>query len=214
MHINHTTIQDMESHYRVNFVNSLSGFKSVNIIATANNQQFNAALFSSVVHIGSNPALLGMISRPNSVPRHTLENINASGHYTINQVHSKIYKQAHHTSARSKRDESEFSFSKLTPEFLDHFPIPFVQQSSLKIGLIMKEIIPIKSNNTLLIVGQVDTVIMPKQALTKCGTIDHEQLDSVCISGLNRYYSTEFLGQLGYAKKQSVPVFELRSSNE
>ena len=128
MHINHTTIQDMESHYRVNFVNSLSGFKSVNIIATANNQQFNAALFSSVVHIGSNPALLGMISRPNSVPRHTLENINASGHYTINQVHSKIYKQAHHTSARSKRDESEFSFSKLTPEFLDHFPIPFVQQ--------------------------------------------------------------------------------------
>ncbi len=209
MHIDSKAIEAMENRYRVNFVNSLSGFKSANIIGTADSQhRCNAALFSSVVHIGANPALLGMISRPDSVPRHTLENINNTGHYTINQVNSAIYPQAHHTSARSERHESEFDFCQLSAEFLDDFPAPFVQQSALKIGLVTKEIIPIKSSGTLLIIGEVQTVVMPEQALDDCGTIDHQQLDSVCISGLNSYYTTHLLGQLHHAKKDQ-PVSSL-----
>lgn len=209
MNIDRTAIEAMDNRFRVNFINSLSGFKSANIIGTVDsNQHFNAALFSSVVHIGANPALLGMISRPDSVPRHTLENINNTGHYTINQVSSAIYRQAHHTSARSERHESEFEFGQLTPEFRDGFPAPFVQQSALKIGLVSKEIIPIKSNGTLLIIGEVQTVVMPEQALANCGTIDHQQLDSVCISGLNSYYTTHLLGQLNHAKKDQ-PVSPL-----
>ena len=202
MNINRNTIDAMENRYRANFVNSLSGFKSANIIGTTDTQQqFNAALFSSVVHIGANPALIGMISRPDSVPRHTLENIASTRHYTINQVHSAIYQQAHHTSARSERQESEFDFSQLTPELVGNFPTPFVEESVLKIGLLMKEIIPVKSNGTVLIIGEVQTVIIPEKAINDCGTIDHQRLDSVCISGINSYHSTYLLGQLNHAKK-------------
>lgn len=202
MRFNRNTIEAMDIRYRGNFVNSLSGIKSANIIGSVDTQQqFNAALFSSVVHIGANPALLGMISRPDSVPRHTLENICNTNHYTINQVHTGIYQQAHHTSARSLRDESEFEFSQLTPEFFDDFPTPFVKESTLKIGLTLKEIIPVKSNGTLLIVGEVHTVIVPEQALLDNGAIDHQTLNTVCISGLDTYHSTHFLDRLNYAKK-------------
>jgi len=76
-----------------------------------------------------------------------------------------------------------------------------VQQSALKIGLVTKEIIPIKSNGTLLIIGEVQTVVMPEQAISNCGTIDHQRLDSVCISGLNTYHSTHLLSRLKHAKK-------------
>lgn len=211
MRLDRNNIDAMDKRYRGNFINSLSGFKSANIIGTTDTrQQFNAALFSSVVHIGANPALLGMISRPDSVPRHTLENICNTNHYTINQVHTDIYQQAHHTSARSLKNESEFEFSQLTPEIFDDFPTPFVKESGLKIGLTLKEIIPVKSNATLLIIGEVQTVIVPDEALLDSGAIDHQELQTVCISGLDSYHSTHFLDRLNYAKKDQ-PV---SSSNQ
>ncbi|HBF47730.1 MAG TPA: flavin oxidoreductase, partial [Shewanella frigidimarina] len=43
-----------------------------------------------------------------SVPRHTFENIMQTGLYTINHVNQSIYEQAHQTSARYDKDESEF----------------------------------------------------------------------------------------------------------
>ncbi len=75
-------IAAMDDRYRVFFVNALSGFKAAHLVGTTSateEGQDNLALFSSVVHIGANPPLLGMISRPHTVPRHTLENIQATG---------------------------------------------------------------------------------------------------------------------------------------
>ena len=46
----------MEDRKRIALINSLSGFKSLNLIGTINNQgQTNLAIFNSVVHIGANP---------------------------------------------------------------------------------------------------------------------------------------------------------------
>ena len=47
--------------YKRNFINSLGGFKSIALCGTVdmkNNE--NLAIFNSVVHIGSNPPLLGL----------------------------------------------------------------------------------------------------------------------------------------------------------
>ena len=65
---------------RGRLVNSLSGFKSVNLIGTQGGPEDkpNLSVVSSVVHLGSDPALLGMVMRP-PVPRdrgsHTYWNI-------------------------------------------------------------------------------------------------------------------------------------------
>ena len=53
-------IEKLEKIYRVNLMNSCSGYKSANLIGTiSNNGQYNLAVFSSIVHLGSNPPLLG-----------------------------------------------------------------------------------------------------------------------------------------------------------
>ncbi|MFN6039875.1 MAG: flavin oxidoreductase, partial [Bacteroidota bacterium] len=69
-------ILSFEQRYRATFINSIGGFKSVALIGTKNSSgQTNLAIFNSLVHIGANPPLLGFIVRPDSVERHTLENI-------------------------------------------------------------------------------------------------------------------------------------------
>ena len=95
MYFSKNTIENLDSRYRAHFINSLSGFKSANLIGTQDNQgHTNLAIVSSVFHLGAHPPLVGMIIRPHSVPRHTLENILETGFYTINHVNKTIYQQA------------------------------------------------------------------------------------------------------------------------
>ena len=86
--ITRTDIDAMEKLYRINLINSCSGYKSANLIATQSSDGFtNVAVFSSVTHLGSNPPLLGFVTRPAFVPRNTYENIKETGIYTINHIH-------------------------------------------------------------------------------------------------------------------------------
>lgn len=86
--ISSLTIQSWERFYRANFINSLTGFKSVSLIGTiTQNGRPNLGVFSSVVHIGSDPALVGYINRPIQAAPHTLANIQSIGAYTINHIH-------------------------------------------------------------------------------------------------------------------------------
>jgi flavin reductase (DIM6/NTAB) family NADH-FMN oxidoreductase RutF len=194
-------LQEMDARFRVNFVNSLNGFKSGNLIATQNPEGHpNLAIFSSVVHLGSNPPLLGYIQRPDSVSRHTFENIQSTEKFTINAIHSEMITQAHQTSARYPAEVSEFSAVGLTPEYLPGFETPFVKESSLKMALKLKEIIPISSNNTLLVVGEIEAVFFPENALHDDGFINHAELNSIAIGGLDAYFKTEKLARFSYAK--------------
>ena len=62
VHYSQEDITKMQNLYRINLINSCSGFKSANLIGTASkNGEENVAVFSSVTHIGSNPPLLGFV---------------------------------------------------------------------------------------------------------------------------------------------------------
>ena len=160
MLISSQDLDKMDKRSRVNFVNSLSGYKSANVIGTINSSGVpNAAIFSSAVHLGANPALMGLVSRPDTVPRHTLQNIKSTKQFTVNAVHKNILYDAHLTSARSDEAESEFDFTYLTAEYIDEFAAPFVKQSLLKMAFELVEVIPITVNGTYLIVGQLLQVI-------------------------------------------------------
>ena len=57
--------ENMSRVERLNLINSCSGIKPANLIGTQSAAgQPNVAIFSSVVHLGSNPALFGMVFRP------------------------------------------------------------------------------------------------------------------------------------------------------
>lgn len=202
-------ILDMDSRYRAKLINSLSGFKSANLIGSMNqDRQTNLAIFSSVTHLGSSPALVGFIMRPSTVERHTLENIKQTEKYTINQISKDFWQAAHQTSARYKKHQCEFENTGLTPQFTDITSAPFVRESKLKYAVDLKEILPITLNDTVLVIGEITDIICEENAIQADGHIDLESLASIAISGLDSYHITKSLGRLNYAKPE-IPVTEL-----
>lgn len=200
-HITHDEIMNMEKQERVHFSNSLGGFKSVVLIGTQNKKsQTNLAIIDSILHIGSNPPLFGMVFRPGAVARHTLENILETGFYTINHITEKIHKQAHQTSARYDRDCSEFDETGLTPEFKNNFFAPFVKESNIQLAMEFKEKITLSINNTVLVIGEVKDVYFPENCLQKDGFLDIEKAESITCSGLDSYHKTTQISRLSYAK--------------
>lgn len=208
-HFDQQQLAAMENSERVKFINSLSGFKSANLIGTSNRRnEDNLAIISSVVHLGANPPLIGFIMRPHSVDRHTLENIEETGVYTVNHVHKGIVKQAHQTSARYEREQSEFEETGLTPARYDGFHAPYVEESRLSMGVKLVEVASITHNGTEFVIGEIQWVRTDEKAIQADGFIDIEALETVAVSGLDRYHSTDALCRLSYAKPDR-PVAEL-----
>jgi flavin reductase (DIM6/NTAB) family NADH-FMN oxidoreductase RutF len=199
--ISYEQIMNMEKQERVHFANSLGGFKSVGLIGTKNkNNQTNLAIVDSILHIGSNPPLFGIVFRPGVVERHTLENILETGFYTINHITEKIHKQAHQTSARYDRTCSEFDETGLIPEYKNSFFAPFVKESNVKLAMEFKEKVTLSINSTVLIIGEVKDVYFPEDCLQKDGFLDIEKAASLTCSGLDSYHKTTRISRLSYAK--------------
>lgn len=199
--ITYEQMMNMEKQERVHFVNSLGGFKSLGLIGTQNKiGQTNLAIVDSIIHIGSNPPLFGMIFRPGVVERHTLENILETGFYTINHINENIFKQAHQTSARYDREISEFDSTGLNPEYKNDFFTPFVKESQVQLAMEFKEKIELTINNTVLVIGEIKAVYYPEDCLQKDGFLDIEKAASLTCSGLDSYHKTIRIDRLSYAK--------------
>lgn len=209
MYLSKADIENTERIKRLNLINSVTGIKPANLIATKSDDGFsNVAIFSSVVHLGSDPALIGFVMRPQKDnPRDTYRNLLETNAYTINQIPTRIVKNAHYTSARFDRADSEFEKCGLTEEYLFDFPIPFVAECELKIGAELVERIPIKVNNTILIVGKILHLQFPDRIYSETGQLDLEGIDSAGISGLDTYYGLKKIDQFPYAHVRDVPSF-------
>lgn len=194
-------ILEMETRFRANFINSISGFKSVGLIGTiSKNKQTNLAIFSQVFHLGANPALMGFIVRPDVSPRHTLENIEETKFFTFNHITEQFYKQAHQTSARYEREISEFEATHLTAYFESDFIAPYVKESHFRIGLKLEEKHELSINNTILLIASVQEVILNEEIMEKDGYLDIEKAGTITSSSLDSYHVTKRLERLPYAK--------------
>lgn len=195
---------------RLNIINSITGIKPANLISTIDERnRHNLAIFSSVVHLGSNPALIGFVLRPQEkIRRHTYENILENGYYTINHLPNHKTLEGHYTSAKFDKETSEYDVCHFTPEFQHEFPVPYVKESFLKMGLKHVESIPIKYNGTVMIVGKILQVYVAKSSLSEEGYINLEEAKSVGISGLNTYYDLKKIASYPYARPHELPHFK------
>lgn len=126
-------IKELDHLYKINLINSITGIKSANLIGSISNSGIvNVSVFSSVVHFGSAPPLLGMVFRPTTVARNTYENIKENRFYSINHIHQHIIKEAHHTSAKYPFEVNEFEMTALEEEYKLACPTPFVKGSQCK----------------------------------------------------------------------------------
>jgi flavin reductase (DIM6/NTAB) family NADH-FMN oxidoreductase RutF len=193
---------------RLNLINSVTGFKPANLVATKSKDgHSNVAIISSIVHLGSDPGLIGFISRPMTVSRHTAENIFETNFYTINHVNADIIKKAHWTSVDVPKEVSEFEICGLTPKYRDEFYAPFVQESHISIGMSFVEQLPISINNTFMIIGKIEVIYLDSDYRLSQGNLDLIGADTVAISGLDTYHSISQGIQLPYAKLENKPTF-------
>jgi flavin reductase (DIM6/NTAB) family NADH-FMN oxidoreductase RutF len=199
MYFSRSDINSITRIRRLNLINSVTGIKPANLIGTiSNSSSTNLAIISSVVHLSSNPPLLGFMLRPdNNVPRHTFENIKETGYFTINNITNAFVENGHYTSAKFAKEISEFDSCSLTEEYL--FSMKYLEN------------IEIKSSNTIMIVGEIEHIEIDEIALSDNGYIDLEKLDAVGISGLSSYYNLSKIIDLPYARVEDIPLF---SNNE
>ena len=209
MKLNNKDIDKLERKFRLNLINSISGIKPANLIGTrSKNGIDNLAIFSSVVHLGSNPAQLGFIVRPFAEhPRDTYSNILETQYYTINGVPLELTKKAHYTSAKLDQGVSEFEVMNIEKEFMDDFHAPFVKSSPIKIGMKHLDSIPLP-NGCMMVIGSVELLMVPEVSINDLGQLDLSHINSAGISGLNSYYSLNKLTTYPYVRVSEIPEFE------
>ena len=202
MIINKKNIKNLELRYKVNLINSVVGGKSANLIGTkSNNGSENISIFSSIIHLGSNPPLVGFIIRPQDERlTDTYRNILETKRYTINSISKSMIKNSHYTSKKYEPNQSEFDICGIEKEYIDAFSAPFALDSRIKIGLTFieeKEII----NKCRLIVGTIELIKIDSNNIEIDGSVDFEKIDGVCITGASTYNEVKKIVDMPYIKK-------------
>lgn len=198
---NFKEIQDLEKIFKINLINSCSGFKSANLLGSISNEGIpNVAVFSSVTHLGSNPPTLGFILRPTTVPRDTYKNIKENGIFTINHIYEDIIEDAHHTSAKYPENISEFSVTNLEEEYKGNFKAPFIKNAPVQMSMKFIEEIYVPSNDVMLIVSQIQELYVDDELLQEDGLINLSKGNIATINGLDTYSIPKFKKQLTYQR--------------
>ena len=196
---NRKDINKLEQIFKINLINSCSGFKSANLLGSISKEGVsNVAVFSLVIHLGSNPPTLGFILRSTTVPRNTHKNIKDLGSFTINHIHEDIIDDAHHTSAKYPEEVSEFDVTNLEEEFKGNFKAPFVKNSPVQMSMKFIEEIYVPSNDVMLIVAQIEELYIKNELLQKDGLINLSIGKIATINGLDTYAIPKFKKQLSY----------------
>ena len=200
-HITRDIISQMEKIERLNIINSCTGYKSANLIATlSDNGNSNVAVFSSITHLGSNPGLLGFIVRPTTVPRDTYSNIKSKGFFTVNHITLDMISDAHHTSANYEVGISEFDKTNLIKEYKNDLEIPFVKGSPIQLYCKYLNEYYIKENDTIHIIASIEHIFYNENMEHKDGWLQLDKGNVVAINGLDGYCLPKLAERFEYAR--------------
>ena len=198
---NRIDIDKMSKIFRLNLINSITGYKSANLIGTKTDDKINnVAVFSSVTHLGSDPPLIGFITRPENGNRNTYNNILKNKLFTINHIKKNQIISAHQSSAKYPKNVSEFDKTDLKAEFKNNFDAPFVKDSPVQIGCSFVNKYFIKENKTTLMIGQIEILFINKKLLVEDGFVQLDREDIITVNGVDGYALPKLIKRFPYAK--------------
>ena len=195
-------VKDLPKIHRLNLVNSCTGYKSANLIATKSKDGIeNVAIFSSVTHLGSDPALVGFILRPATVPRDTYKNLKETGYFTINHITSNMISDAHHTAANYDETISEFDKTNLEPEYFEGIETPFVKGSPVRLLCKYLNEYEIKENGVIHIIAAIETIFHDENLVEgKEYFLQLDKANVVAVNGLDGYCLPKLIDRFQYAR--------------
>ena len=200
-HLSKKDFDDLQKFYRINLINSCTGYKSANLIGSKTNDKINnVAIFSSITHLGSDPALIGFITRPENGNRNTYNNIIKNNFFTINHIVKNQIISSHQSSAKYPKNISEFDKTNLIAEYKNNFDAPFVKGSPVQIGCSFINKYFIKENNTTLMIGKIEMLFIDEKLLLEDGFVQLDKEDIITINGLDGYALPKLIKRLPYAR--------------
>lgn len=195
------SIQNLSKIPRLNLINSCTGYKSANLIVTKTIEGIsNVAIFSSITHLGSDPALLGFILRPTTVPRNTYKNIKDLEYFTVNHITESMIVDAHHSSASYDESISEFNQTNLEEEFYEGIETPFVKGSPVQILCKYLNEYEIKENGTIHIIASIEELFVKENLIQKENWLRLDLENVVSINGLDAYCVPTVVDRFEYAR--------------
>ncbi|AGC77352.1 flavin reductase (DIM6/NTAB) family NADH-FMN oxidoreductase RutF [Nonlabens dokdonensis] len=201
-HINLKQLQEYDRFYRGNLVNSITGFKSANLLATRSKDGIdNVAVFSSVTHLGSNPALFSFVQRPlGHGVGHTYYNLKETGKITLNHLPQSLIDRAHQSSA--KYDESISEFEELGIEKLERegFSAPFIKDAPVQLAAEYVNEYYLEENRCILVICKITDIFLHENHLAEDGWVDLGKAGTVTINGLDGYATAKVEKRLSYAQ--------------
>lgn len=214
-HITAKEISEMEKIFRRNLVNCSTGYKTANLIATKSEKgSRDVAVFNSVFHLGSNPPMLGLVLRPQTVPKNTYSNIKNTGFFTVNHIHENMIEQAHRTASKQETEFQDLEAKGLDQEYLDNFHAPYVKQSAIKLGCRFVNEYQIKENDTQILIAAIEHIYFESGIEMPDGWLRLEDAGSVTINGLDGYALPSLLDRFHYAQPgQEIKSFFKKSDN-
>ena len=201
-HLSKENIVQMDKISKLNLINSCTGYKSANLIATKSiDGDTNVAVFSSITHLGSSPALIGFIMRPTTVPRDTYKNIMETGYFTVNHITVDMIADAHHTSANYDTGVSEFDKTNLVEEYKENFPIPFVKGSPVQLYCKFVNEYFIKENDTIHVIASIEHLFFEEELQHKDSWLQLDKANVITLNGLDGYCLPKLVDRFKYARK-------------
>ncbi len=201
-HISQKDINSFDRFYRGNLMNSVTGFKSANLLATHSKDGVdNVAIFSSVTHLGSNPALFSFVQRPlGHGVGHTYENLKATGKITLNHVNMNLIERAHQSSSKYNSEISEFEELQIEKISRDGFIAPFVKEANIQVaGEYVSEYL-IEENNCILVICKITDIFIIENIQHEDGWLDLGKAGTLTINGLDGYAVAKTEKRLSYAQ--------------
>ena len=201
IHFSKENIDNLDKIYRLNLINSCTGYKSANLLGTVDSDgNTNVAVFSSITHLGSNPAMLGYILRPTTVPRNTFKNIKETKLFTVNHIVKDIINDAHHTSAKYPEEISEFDKTNLEQEYKEGCKAPFVKGSPVQLVCKYLNEYNIEENGTILVVASIEELYFDEKLISDSGFLQLDKGNVVTVNGCDGYALPSFLNRFEYQR--------------
>lgn len=196
-----STIESMAKLPRLNLINSVTGYKSANLIGTISSENIlNVAIISSVTHLGSNPPLLGFMIRPMpTAPKDTYKNIKDNEYFTVNSITKTMIADAHHTSANYQPEISEFDKTNLEPEFLDNLKVPFVKGSPVRLLCKYLNEYEIVENGCIHLIASIQKIFVEDELLQDEFSVRLDLGEIVTVNGVDGYALPKLVDRLNYA---------------
>lgn len=201
-HFNIEDLAAMDRLYRGNLINSITGFKSANLLATRSKSGVdNVAIFSSVTHLGSNPALFSFVQRPlGHGVGHTYHNLKETGHITLNHLNMGLVERGHQSSAKYGEEVSEFDQLNIEKHEREGFKAPFVKSAVIQLGAQYEGEYYLKENNCILVLCRITDVFINDNLHQKDGFVNLEKAGTVTINGLDGYATGTLNERWSYAQ--------------